>query len=57
MIDEMIKKTKPKKEYKMLQLDRNIHDALKQYCQHHGFLMKGFVQSLIRQAIKDNKLR
>lgn len=57
MIEEMIKKTKPKKEYSMLQLDKNIHEALKQYCSHHGFIMKSFVQSLIRQAIKDNKSR
>lgn len=51
----MIKTKKPKPEYKMLQLDKNIHDALKQYCSHHGFIMKSFVQALIRQAIKDNK--
>lgn len=46
-----------KKQYKMLQLDENIHKALKAYCQRHGFQMKGFVQALIRQAIKDNKNR
>jgi len=44
---------KEKKEYKMLQLDANIHKALKEYTQRHGFQMKGFVQALIRQAIKD----
>ena len=43
------------KKYKMLQLDENIHQALKAYCQRHGFQMKGFVQALIRQAIKDKR--
>jgi len=57
MIEDMLQKKKPKPEYRMLQLDKNIHDALKQYCKHHGFMMKGFVQALIRQAIKDNKKR
>jgi len=52
MIEEMLKKQKPKKEYKMLQLDNDLHQALKRYCNHHGFMMKGFVQALIRQAIK-----
>ena len=46
---------KEKKKYKMLQLDENIHKALKEYTQRHGFQMKGFVQALIRQAIKDKK--
>lgn len=47
---------KETKKYKMLQLDENIHQALKSYCQKHGFQMKGFVQALIRQAIKDKRL-
>jgi len=48
---------KEEKKYKMLQLDENIHAALRQYCKHHGFQMKGFVQSLIRQALRNNKIR
>jgi urocanate hydratase len=44
---------KEEKKYKMLQLDENIHKALKEYTQRHGFQLKGFVQALIRQAIKD----
>jgi hypothetical protein len=43
------------KKYSMLQLDADLHKALKQYCKYHGFLMKGFVQALIRQALKDRK--
>lgn len=46
---------KEKKNYKMLQLDEDIHKALKEYTDKYGFKMKGFVQALIRQAIKDNK--
>jgi len=47
-----MKANKPKKEFGMLQLDKDLHQALKQYCQHHGFTMKAFVQALIRQGIK-----
>jgi hypothetical protein len=48
---------KEKPVYKMLQLDENIHKALKDYCKHHGFQLKGFVQALIRQALKNNKTK
>ena len=44
-----------KKVYKMLQIDDYMHKALKDYCQKHGFQMKGFVQALIRQALANNK--
>ena len=47
-----MKANKPKKEFGMLQLDKDLHTALKQYCQHHGFTIKAFVQALIRQGIK-----
>jgi len=50
----MAQTTLPKK-YAMVQLDADLHQALKQYCKHHGFLMKGFVQALIRQALKDRR--
>jgi hypothetical protein len=55
MIEDMLKKKKPKQEYAMVQLDKELHTALKQYCKHHGFLMKGFIQALIRQALKNGK--
>lgn len=48
---------KPKKVYKMLQLDEEIHRVLKEYADRHGFKMKNFVQALIRQALKNNKNR
>ena len=41
-----------KKEFGMLQIDKELHEALREYCKRHGFTMKGFVQALIRQAIK-----
>jgi len=43
---------KVEKKYAMVQLDKDLHEALKQYCKHHGFMMKGFIQALVRQAIK-----
>lgn len=46
---------KEKKEYKMVQMDKDLHQALKSYCQHHGFNMAGFVAALVRQALRDNK--
>lgn len=48
-------KEKEIKKYKLLQLPENVHTALKQYCNHHGFLMSGFVSALIRQALANNK--
>ena len=46
---------KVKPNYAMLQLPKEIHTSLKQYCAHHGFNMSGFVASLIRQALANNK--
>lgn len=46
---------KEKKQYKMVQLDADLHQYLKQYCQRHGFQIKGFIQALVRQAIANNK--
>lgn len=49
------KTKKPKPEYGMIQIDKDLHKALKQYTSHHGFFIKTFVQALIRQAIKDRR--
>jgi hypothetical protein len=46
---------KENKKYKMLQLDEEVHKLLKEYCQHHGFQLKGFVQAMIKQTIAKNK--
>jgi hypothetical protein len=46
---------KDKSDYKMVQMDAELHKTLKQYCQHHGFSMSGFISALVRQAIANNK--
>jgi hypothetical protein len=46
---------KDKSDYAMIQLPKEMHTALKQYCTHHGFTMSGFVSALIRQAIANKK--
>ena len=46
---------KLKSDYKMVQMNAELHRYLKQYCQTHGFTLSGFVAALVRQALKDNK--
>lgn len=46
---------KEKSDYKMVQMDAELHRYLKAYCQRHGFSMAGFVAALVRQAITHNK--
>jgi hypothetical protein len=46
---------KVEKKYKLLQLPEETHRMLKEYCEHHGFKMSGFVAALIRQTIKGKK--
>jgi predicted phosphatase len=41
-----------KKKYGMLQLDADVHNALKQYCKSQGYIMSAFVNNLIKKAIK-----
>lgn len=53
MIEEMLKKQKPKQEYAMLQMDKELHSELKKYCKERGYLMKGWVQTLIKKAMKN----
>lgn len=43
---------KEEKKYAMVQLDAELHKALKTYCNMHGFQIKGFIQALIRQSLK-----
>ena len=35
----------------MLQLDADLHDELKKFCNEKGYKMKGLVQSLIKERI------
>lgn len=46
---------KAKSDYKMVQMDAELHRYLKEYCQRHGFTMAGFIAALVRQAITNNK--
>jgi hypothetical protein len=46
---------KEEKKYKMIQLPKEVHTLLKDYCSHHNFVMSGFVSALIKQAIANNK--
>ena len=46
---------KDTKKYAMVQLDADLHKALKNYCKSHGFMIKGFLQALVRQALANNK--
>ena len=46
---------KEKSDYKMVQMDAELHRVLKEYTQRHGFTMAGFIASLVRQALANNK--
>jgi hypothetical protein len=46
---------KAKEDYKMVQMDAELHRYLKEYCQRHGFSMSGFIAALVRQALANNK--
>ena len=46
---------KAREDYKMVQMDAELHKTLKQYCAHHGFSMAGFIAALVRQALANNK--
>ena len=48
---------KEKSDYAMIQLPKEVHTILKEYCTHHNFVMSGFVAALIRQALANNKRR
>ena len=41
-----------KKKYGMIQLDVDVHNALKEYCKKQGFIMSAFVNNLIKKSIK-----
>ena len=38
--------------YSMLQIPKEVHTQLKEYCNKHGFVMGHFVSNLIKKAIK-----
>ncbi len=45
----MIKKSK---RYAMLQLPKEVHIALKEYCDERGYKMSRFVSNLIKEKIR-----
>ena len=46
---------KAKEDYKMVQMDAELHRYLKDYCKERGFTMSGFIAALVRQALANNK--
>jgi hypothetical protein len=48
---------KSKSDYKMIQMDAELHKYLKEYCSRHGFTLSGFIAALVRQALSNNKTK
>jgi hypothetical protein len=49
----MIKKSKSES-YAMLQLPKEIHSQLKEFCDERGYKMSRFVSNLIKERIRSN---
>ena len=48
--------TQPKKsKYGMVQLPKDVHERLRDYCKHNGFVIGGFLAALIRQSLANNQ--
>lgn len=47
----MIKKSKSES-YAMLQLPRDVHSQLKEFCDERGYKMSRFVSNLIKEKIR-----
>ena len=43
---------KDKKAYSMLQIPKDVHIQLKEYCNRHSLIMGHFVSNLIKKAVK-----
>ena len=39
------------KRYAMLQIDAEVHQALKQYCKERGYKLNGLVETLIKEKV------
>lgn len=50
----MIKKSKSES-YAMLQLPREVHSQLKEFCDERGYKMSRFVSNLIKEKIRTTK--
>jgi hypothetical protein len=49
----MIKKSKSES-YAMLQLPKEVHSQLKEFCDERGYKMSRFVSNLIKERIRTN---
>jgi len=43
------------KRYAMLQINAEIHQALKEYCKEKGYKLNGLVEALIKEKIQTSK--
>lgn len=50
----MVKKSKSES-YAMLQLPRDVHNELKEFCDVRGYKMSRFVSNLIKEKIRTTK--
>jgi predicted HicB family RNase H-like nuclease len=39
------------KRYAMLQIDAEVHQALKEYCKERGYKLNGLVEALIKEKV------
>jgi hypothetical protein len=44
-----------KQKYTTLQIKKETHELLKQYCEEHGHKLSGLVESMIKQRIQQPK--
>jgi hypothetical protein len=43
------------KKYAMIQIDAEIHQALKEFCKEKGYKINGLVESLIKEKVEAHK--
>jgi hypothetical protein len=43
------------KKYAMIQIDANIHSALKEFCKEKGYKINGLVETLIKEKVESSK--
>lgn len=44
-----------KKRYAMIQIDAEVHELLKEFCDERGYKIKGLVESLVKEKINSIK--
>jgi len=43
------------KKYAMIQIDAEVHQALKEYCKEKGYKINGLVETLIKEKVESLK--